>query len=105
MELLTNNGPVLLCAPACYVELENRRKRVLSGCKTGEQMVRLGRIDFSDSKLRELRILKLKIADRKKRLSDLERDGQQAKKELVDLEEKSAAVIASMKAKEQKQAN
>jgi hypothetical protein len=94
-----------LCDIKGYLELEHRRQCVLSRCKTAEEILKTRKIDFPDPQLQEVECLRTEIADTKDRLINMELEIQKTRNILIELENRKTAIINSMKAKNDKQAN
>jgi len=77
---------LLLCDPKTFFDLENRRRWVLAGCKTVEDLIRVGKVSLPDSRIQQLDFLKTELAMERKHLTEANLSREVAKKKIAALQ-------------------
>jgi hypothetical protein len=95
--LNVKGNKVLLCDPRSYLDLEEKRKSILSGIQTIEHALQIGLVDLPDERLRELERLKKDITGAKKTLRDLEWRKGETQKHLLAMQKRKELLIKSLK--------
>jgi hypothetical protein len=100
--LVIDGHRVLLCDPRGYEELERKRHTLFVRLLDLEEALKTETfsVGFDDTDWRELEDLKLKETESRRRLKDLSRDRSYERKSLASIQDRIAAVEASLKTKD-----
>ena len=88
--LLLPGAVLLLCEPQQFFELESQRRWILHGCKTLEQMIRVGKVLPHDPRVTELASINKSIKQKRAEARKLEWRRKEAERNLAKWEAKAA---------------